>query len=328
MISQPRRKVITEFRVMVTLAAAFAVGFFLSMNSFKSAHISTDSSIPVEAIVIPGGGSQRGKAPEDLPAYVIARLNAALDYYAYLRQHGHTTNLVFIVLSFGTVHRPNYVNQDGWVVSEATSEALYLLHEAKRRSININAEDILRENLSLDTIGNAFFTRILHCDVAGYRRLHVITSHFHLARTRAIFEFIFGCVPTFKPYILSFQGTPNIVDGEALAVREEREKKSLQEFHEMLKREFDMVLPNRQDEDSSATFAPRNNVKLRDVHHFVFSKHKAYVTREELVPLSAAEASDKGSLPAQNDQQQPGANETSMKDAPPTASRAALLDTY
>lgn len=338
-----RKKVITEFRVMVFLGVAFTIGFFVSMSAFKDSHISTDASIPVEAIVIPGGGSQRGDTPETLPDYVKARLDAALDFYSHLRNHGHATPVVFITLSFGTVHKPNYANKDGWVVSESTAGALYLLLEAKRRGIHVDPKDILRENLSLDTVGNAFFTRALHCDVAGYRRLHVITSRFHLARTRAIFEFIFGCVPTFKPYILSFQGTPNMVDGEVLAARTEREKKSLEDFHAMLSTKFGLVLSDRTEDDPSVTFAPRNNIKMRDVHHFVFTEHTAYATREDMVPASpVADEKAVGGGGAGGDKQgqqqqrggggassSSGGNETAATDAPVATEKAkALLDTY
>ena len=42
----------------------------------------------------------------------------------------------------------------------------------------------LAETTSFDTIGNAFYSRNDHCSLAGWRRLLVITSEFHLARTR------------------------------------------------------------------------------------------------------------------------------------------------
>ena len=339
MFQQPRRKVITEFRVIGCLCLAFTIGFLLSLNSFKDSHISTDASIPVDAIIIPGGGSQRGETPESLPTYVVARLNAALEYYQHQRLHGHSGTLVFIVLSQGTTHRPNYVNKLGWPVTESTSEALYLLHEAKRRGIAVRPQDILRENLSLDTIGNAFFTRVIHCDVAGFRRLHVITSRFHLARTKAIFEFIFGCVPTFKPYILSFQGTLDQVVGDVLAARVEREKTSLASFHHMITSKFNTELaPRPEVDDPGVTFAPRNNVKLRDVHQFMFTEHKAYLTREGMVPMPpqtevVAVAGD-GSQPAGAVDAQASGNETQKVGVSPVpaavveSENPALLGTY
>lgn len=287
-----RKRIVTEYRVMGLLCCCFTVAFIFCVNSFKTARISTDIHIPVDAIIVPGGGSQRGGTPDSLPAYVLRRLDAALVYYQELRQSGHHGELVIIVLSQGTVHKPNYVNKLGWPVTESTSEALYLLRQSTAKGIALKSSDILRENLSFDTIGNAFFTRAIHCDVAGYRRLHIITSSFHMERTRAIFEFIFGCIPTFKPYILSFQSTPNEIDEIALAERVKRETESLKNFHVLLEETFLMELTKRAAlhhdktdvEELSNTFAPRNNIKMRDVHQFIFTAHRAYVTREGMVP--------------------------------------------
>ena len=53
------------------------------------------------------------------------------------------------------------------------------------QNLSVAPADILEENLALDTIGNAFFARTDHCSLAGWKRLLIITSEFHMDRTRA-----------------------------------------------------------------------------------------------------------------------------------------------
>ena len=49
----------------------------------------------------------------------------------------------------------------------------------------VDERDVFVETTSFDTIGNAFFARTDHCSLAGWKRLLVITSEFHMDRTRA-----------------------------------------------------------------------------------------------------------------------------------------------
>src|SRR5436309_11511249 len=44
---------------------------------------------------------------------------------------------------------------------------------------------ILMEAVSLDTIGNAYFSRLLHVIPREFRRVLVVTSDFHMPRTQA-----------------------------------------------------------------------------------------------------------------------------------------------
>jgi len=89
--------------------------------------------------------------------------------------------------------------------------------------------DSRRRRNSVETrapAGNAFFARTDHCDLAGWKKLLVITSEFHAARTEAIFDWIFGASPK-RGYELGYLDTPD--DGlapEEVAARAEREAKS------------------------------------------------------------------------------------------------------
>jgi len=89
----------------------------------------------------------------------------------------------------------------------------------------IPPEQILTETHSYDTIGNAFFSRVLHVDPLGLRRLLIITSDFHLPRTEAAFRWVYGLEPAASPYDLHFEGVADPgMDPEVLRERESRER--------------------------------------------------------------------------------------------------------
>lgn len=58
----------------------------------------------------------------------------------------------------------------------------------------VPAGSILKECSSYDTIGNAYFAATIHAVPAGWNggRLAIVTSDFHMPRSRAIFETIFS----------------------------------------------------------------------------------------------------------------------------------------
>ena len=81
------------------------------------------------------------------------------------------------------------------------AEASYLLHRGVPR------HRILMERASYDTIGNAYFSLAIHVLPRNFRELLVITSAFHMPRTRAIFEWIYGLAGIAA---LSFETVPDI----------------------------------------------------------------------------------------------------------------------
>jgi uncharacterized SAM-binding protein YcdF (DUF218 family) len=44
---------------------------------------------------------------------------------------------------------------------------------------------------SYDTVGNAYFSLAIHALPAGWRRLAVVTSDFHMPRSRALFAGVY-----------------------------------------------------------------------------------------------------------------------------------------
>lgn len=67
--------------------------------------------------------------------------------------------------------------------------ALTLLTDLMQYLLNcgVPAVDIVREVSSFDTIGNGYFTMAIHAIPRKWSRLAVVTSEFHMPRSRAIF---------------------------------------------------------------------------------------------------------------------------------------------
>lgn len=253
---------------------------------------------PVDAIVVPGGGSQRGPSARSLPVSVRRRLDLAIvRWYEHQEKFPSSPLPKILVLSAGTVHRPNYVNRGGWPISEASSGAQYILEVTEddlRRPIP--RELIFQEGVSLDTIGNAYFLRVIHTDPAEWRSLHVITSGYHLERTQAIFEFVFSALPTgvapgdearakerADDYRLSFEAsTDKDVPLADLSVRVERETNSLRSFRSLLEKEFGVDVRGGTAGDVTPVGIPdatrRARISLGRIHRWLFTKHDAYRT--------------------------------------------------
>lgn len=148
-----------------------------------------------EAVVLLGGGPANKDGT--LPEWVKRRCDLVLHLYkccsearaAHQRDRPDTKErppMSIITTSAGTAHTPNAVDPEGFHVSEARASSQYLVMHGVRPA------DIFEESAAWDTIGNAWFTRVMHTDITGMRSLLVVTSDFHLARSQAIFEWIFG----------------------------------------------------------------------------------------------------------------------------------------
>jgi hypothetical protein len=121
-------------------------------------------------------------------------------------------------------------------------------------SRGVHPDLIYTETSSYDTIGNALFARLLHTDPREWKRLVVITSAFHMDRTREIFRWIFALAPH-GGYELEFDSVPDTGMSDAdLALRRERERTSLEAARGL-------------------------EVRLRDIaalHQWLFTEHQAY----------------------------------------------------
>ncbi len=186
-----------------------------------------------DAILIPGGGLLDNGG---VPPWVTARLDRALEV--------RTTELL-IALSAGTTHRRR-------AAFESVEAARYLIRRGAP------AESVLIEASSYDTIGNAWFSRVLHAEPRRLRRLLVISSAFHIARCEAVFRWVYGLAPRAVEFELAFDAVADAgIPDEALRARRERESASLQ-----------ALLPL--------------TASCRDVHSFhrwLYGEHLAYAAR-------------------------------------------------
>lgn len=256
-----------------------------------------------DAIIVLGGGGQRGPRCTDLPLWVCRRLDRAAELF-------HQTNPEkapqVILLSAGTPHRPNYVDTYGFPVLESTSAAEYLrvVHSVPCRSM-------WRESTSLDTIGNAYFLRTSYLDPAEegrFQSLCVITSSFHMQRTRAVFDWILCCSPSSShcatgdgamsnnsnglssvsrsevgsravPYVVRYMavGDEGVMGDEALAERRCREETSLKHFHSGIEA---ALQPLR---DAVGVDKTEGKKFLAAVQNFVLTEHQAYCVHDHMM---------------------------------------------
>ncbi len=169
-----------------------------------------------DCIFIPGGGLLPNGS---LPPWTLARLERAKALKS------HTRRIAF--LSGGTVHKPPPLNENGYPIFESRAAAEYLVQQG------LDPAQLLTEISSYDTIGNAYFSRLLFAEPTKMQHLLVITSDFHLPRTQAAFEWIYGLTPLRSSYQLVFESVPNKgLSPEALKTRISREKKSLEKMRQ------------------------------------------------------------------------------------------------
>ena len=177
------------------------------------ASIETAKMQQFDAILVLGGGVPL--APRKQLPFVAARCQAAAAVW-----RAAATKPKILCLSAGTAHCPQLLDARGSVVFEATASAAELI------DAGVDEEDVFVETTSFDTIGNAFFARTDHCSLAGWKRLLIITSEFHMARSKAIFDWVFGATPH-EGFELTFLATPDAaLEPDAVAARAKREAAS------------------------------------------------------------------------------------------------------
>lgn len=113
------------------------------------------------------------------------------------------------------------------------------------------------ETYSLDTIGNAFFSRVIHVQPRGWRRVLVITSDFHLERVQAAFTWVYGLTPNPIESGVYYEAVSDPEMDPALLsarIRKEREAR-----------------------DELAPLTVRITT-MQDLHRWLFTEHRAYST--------------------------------------------------
>lgn len=167
-----------------------------------------------DAVVIPGGGVRDGGV---LPPWVAQRFDRAIE---------RAGNALFLALSAGTPYRRPPLDSRGLPISEARAGAAYLIGRG------IDPRRILLEESSYDTLGNAYFSRVVHAAPRGFARMLVITSSFHLPRVEAVFRWVYGLND--GAFALEFESTPDAeIGADALRTRIAKERASLVAFEQM-----------------------------------------------------------------------------------------------
>jgi vancomycin permeability regulator SanA len=197
-----------------------------------------------DVIIVLGGGINKDGT---LYPWVKLRFDIAIEFY----KNKNTK----IIPCTGTSYHNKPLIKDGNVWTEADAGAKYLMDN------DIPAVDILKEDYSRDTIGNAYFSLTMHCLPAKFEKILVITSQFHQKRSKIIFDWIYGIVGL-EVFCLgvvdnSFkqQLGENVYD-----IRCEREEISC-ENTEKLKKKY---------------------TTLQEVHRWLYSDHNAYSTESRI----------------------------------------------
>jgi len=195
-----------------------------------------------DAVIILGGGVRKNGS---LPIWVIRRVRKALEFKDKTKY--------FVTSSAYTTNKKPLINKMGFPVNESVKMGELLV------KAGINKSRILTERWSHDTIGNAYFTRLIHTDQLNLKKLLIITSEFHMPRSKAIFEWIFGLnYSLFKPYVLDFASVSDSkLNSKIMLTRIEKEQKSL-----------------------SKLFKTKQKItNLKQLHKWLFNKHGAYTLK-------------------------------------------------
>lgn len=204
---------------------------------------------PPDLIVVLAGGVDAEGRPH---CTVRERLRAAASVSAT-----HGGHVPILQNGGGTTWKPRYVDINNYAIPEAALMARELEKER-----HIPFEDMYTEGFSDDTLGNAFFARVMHTDLRpSWRKLLIITSKFQMARTKAIYSWIFSLtpMPQGSGYELQFEAVPDdCLESQTLEVRQRKEVESLHKF----------------------SIGPLPKMRtLEDVHEFIFHGHSGYTAR-------------------------------------------------
>jgi uncharacterized SAM-binding protein YcdF (DUF218 family) len=233
---------------IIALLAIVVLVLIISGSLSTAATAHAQSERPDVIIVLAGGVDSRG-----VPHCTVAeRLSAAAN-----ASHADGDRRIPILLNGGgTTWKPRHIDRNGFSIPEA---ALMAKHLARAAGIKPNL--LYPESFSDDTIGNAFFARTMHTDLRPeWRDLLVITSQFQIARTEAIYHWIFGLSPRpRRPYRLRFMSVSDeCLDPRILGLRQNKEADSLRKF---------LAGPLAQ------------MTSMADVHEFMFHRHGGYTVQ-------------------------------------------------
>ena len=175
------------------------------------------NNLSIENIVcVLAGGLNINSEPH---YFVKKRLDKSIEIF-----NKNPSNTVILVLGGGTYHKPPNLNDDQYVIHESTSCALYLNNH------DIPSSNIFREWSSYDTIANGFFAFTNYINYISLKNIYVITSTFHMPRTKTIFNYF---NKLFNKYLdIIYLDVSSELDSHTLSERCKRERNSKKNFIE------------------------------------------------------------------------------------------------
>ncbi len=198
--------------------------------------------------VLAGGLSDDG----ELPIWVKLRLDMAYDIYL-------TKNRNIICLGGGTYHKPPVLNKYKYTIHESTACAEYMI------DLGVSPKHIYKEWGSYDTIANAIFAFSNFIIPFKYINPIIITSQFHMDRTKLIFDWINNvynhiCNPTF----ISSDNhlSDDLETKRVIGLRSIKENESVDNLKKNIVSKYTTV---------------------NSVHEWFYTEHKAYCADSELI---------------------------------------------
>jgi uncharacterized SAM-binding protein YcdF (DUF218 family) len=193
-----------------------------------------------DCIIILGGGVSINNI---LPEWSLDRCNYVLELFK------KNKDVNIICTSGGSYHNPNPLDDNRHTIHECDTFAKYLINNG------IPENKIFKEWCSYDTIGNAYFTKLLLVDVFKWNKILVVTSDFHMDRSKVIFDYIFKE----NKYSLSYYSCIYKTNHQYLESRINKEKKSLLNFQNLI--------------NSLNSF--------EDFHKWIYTNHQCYVSNQK-----------------------------------------------
>lgn len=206
-------------------------------------------------IFVLAGGIKENNKPHN---FVIKRLDKSIELYQ------KSNNSKIIILGGGTYHKPPGLDSNNYVIHESTSCAKYLIDKG------INEKDILREWYSYDTIANGYFAFLNYIQPLNIEKCYIITSQFHMERTKTIFNY-FNYIICNNKINLTYIETSNLLNDNILNSRIIREKNSNRNFIN------NIVKKNNSLKDFSLWFYTEHNAYKSNISYYQdYSINKTY----------------------------------------------------
>ena len=203
-------------------------------------------------LILAGGLDQNGNVYE----WVRRRLDLSIELF-------NKKNVPIICLGGGTYHKPPILNEHRFVVHESTACTNYLKTVGK-----INSKNIYKEWSSYDTIGNAYFSLVNHILLMNIKNIIIITSEFHIERTKLLFNWIYNLennnLKFDLKYNLIFKSVSDKGLEDMVKERKEREQKSIEHI---------------------ITNLITNIYTLSELHDWLYTGHNAYSSYDDNIEI-------------------------------------------